>query len=239
MGFVVFTETQLKKAFTRLEESVLDGQAFDAIVYYLEEDDTEVIEFAEAILGRSDLKFIKQLALVSPLGLASPAISSLRLNPNFHTIARPVGIFELETHLQPLIKKSRSDESDLTSPAIVLFNPDKKHLATKQWLSEFAVVTEVNTVENLCSHLAHNPVALIACVIDVLGLSEHMLVQLRSFERNRQQEFFTPVIGIGTAEQAYSAYQIGVDHFLDREANSPTRLHELKYWSGVFSTLSR
>ena len=35
---------------------------------------------------------------------------------------------------------------------------------------------------------AHPPI-IIACVLDVLGMSEQMLLQLRTFERDRQQEF--------------------------------------------------
>lgn len=239
MGFVVFTETQLKKAFNRIEDAVKQGQAFDAIVYYLEADDSETIEFAEAIFVRPDLKFIKQLALISPSSLSNPSIMPLRENPNFHMITRPAGIFELEIHLQPLISKITQGDAAFTAPDIVLFNPDKKHQASTVWLSEFAAIVEVNTVETLFSHLQHNHVTIIACVIDVLGLSEHMLLQLRTFERERQQEFFIPVVGIGTADQAYSAYQMGVDHFLDRGSNSHTKVHELIYWQDVFSSLQR
>lgn len=234
MGFVVFTETQLKKAFNKLEESIGQGQALDAIVYYLEADDTDTIEFAEAILARSDLKFIKQLALISASSLGSPAISSLRNAANFHTILRPAGIFELEIHLQPLISKIAQGDVAFITPEVLLYNPDKKNLTSKQWLNQFAVVSEVNTLDALFETINAHPPVIIACVLDLLGMSEKMLIQLRTFERDRQQEFFTPVIGIGSADQAYSAYQMGVDHFLNKDDSSHTQVHELIYWRDVF-----
>jgi signal transduction histidine kinase len=234
MGFVVFTETQLKRAFSRLEESIGQGQALDAIIYYLEADDTDTIEFAEAILARSDLKFIKQLALVSATSLNSPALASLRSAANFHTILRPAGIFELEIHLQPLISKIAQGDVAFITPEVLLYNPDKKNVAIKQWLNQFAVVNEVQTLDSLFETINAQPPLIIACVLDVLGMSEQMLVQLRTFERDRQQEFFIPVIGIGSADQAYSAYQMGVDHFLNKDDSGHTQVHELIYWRDVY-----
>lgn len=234
MGFVVFTETQLKKAFSRLEESIGQGQALDAIIYYLEADDTDTIEFAEAILARSDLKFIKQLALVSATSLNSPALASLRSAANFHTILRPAGIFELEIHLQPLISKIAQGDVAFITPEVLLYNPDKKNVAIKQWLNQFAVVNEVQTLDSLFETINAQPPLIIACVLDVLGMSEQMLLQLRTFERDRQQEFFIPVIGIGSADQAYSAYQMGVDHFLNKDDSGHTQVHELIYWRDVY-----
>ncbi|HEY6529194.1 MAG TPA: sensor histidine kinase [Cellvibrionaceae bacterium] len=239
MGFVVFTETQLKKAFNKIEEAVTQGQAFDAIVYYLEADDNETIEFAEAILARPDLRFIKQLALISASSLASNSITSLRSASNFHMIMRPAGVFELEIHLQPLISKITPGDVAFISPQVLLYNPDKKQQSHKQWLTQFAVVTEVNTIESLFEYLQAHTVSIIACVIDVLGMSEHMLLQLRNFERERQQEFFTPVVGVGTADQAQNAYRIGVDHFLNRDDAGHTQAHELIYWRDVFIAQQR
>ncbi|MEY4590271.1 MAG: hypothetical protein RL497_2347 [Pseudomonadota bacterium] len=234
MGFVVFTETQLKKAFTKIEHALNQGQAFDAIVYYLEAHDHETIEFADAILARADLKFIKQLALISPASLSEESIKHLHNTQNIHLIPRPAGIFELEINLQPLISKITQGDVAFITPEVLLYNPDKKQTAPKQWLNQFAIVTEINSEDVLFEHLQRHKVAVITCVIDPLGMSEQMLLQLRNFEQTRQQEFFIPVVGMGTADQAYKAYQIGVDHFLNTEQNSHTQVHELLYWSEVF-----
>jgi signal transduction histidine kinase len=236
MGFVVFTETQYKKAFAALEDAVSEGRNFDAVVFYLEADDEEALEFAEAILKRNDLKLTQQVILTSGLSLAADRLASIKQSSRVQFIQRPAGAFELETHLQPLMMgRSHAGDSPAQTVQVLLFNADKKQTAGRSFLAGCATVQEVSDTENLLDAMARQQYDMVAFVLDSFGVSEQAIAALRQYEKSRIQEFFIPVLGLGAANQDYLAYQWGVDHFMCLDAAASTQ--QVAYWSQVFSAL--
>lgn len=240
LGFNVITETQYKRAYQTLENSYKNGKPIESVLYYVEHDSEDFVEFNNNINAHSDLKNTHQLVVSTQQQHALLAGMGFVDHDNVCYVNKPAGLFELESSFQVAYKNKGEDgeiipkKQALQRFTILAYSKNTKadaelrnRLQGKN--CDLVLVTTIETLEEQFSQLKPS-VVLIDCddSTDVSLLVD----RIREKEIKDEVETFTPIVGMSTSKTSFesSVYEIGFDDYINLSDRRRSLRATIKYW---------
>jgi len=242
LGFTVITETQYKRAINVLLNNSRHQRPVEAVVYYFEGEGNEAFEFHEAIGKNAELRFVRQVVAASKAQKALFEKRRTQQLENIYTVAKPVGLFELEStfHL------AYGNFIDTLSEGAGSFQNKNKSRGVIHCFSESSAtnksVCEKLSLEHMQVRTFSNPDAMLESLGDspdvvLLDLSKRAVIKnlvqsLREAEQKSTAEFYVPIIGLEVKEDKNKKdFEPGVDDKVDLLSDDQEAISTIHYWT--------
>lgn len=253
LGFTVVTEATYKKAQAQLAASYKEGKPIEAVLYFVEEGDTEARDFNVALVEHPELRYTHQLIAGSQRQQRLLENQGYTLNEFVHLVNKPVGLFELETAFQT-VYADKDDDNDEALPAETL--EDATPLA-KTRVAEILLISGRSSIQEYFQQLSNDDSAFKLHLCEELDNLESLIKKLplnsividsdehselvpivdgiRVVEATTDSELYLPVIAISDAasDQRIDVYELGIDDFVVVADDDKTLRRRLLHWANL------
>lgn len=241
LGFTVTTETQHKRAKSLMSQSIKQGNAIENIIFYHEDGNEYYDVFLEELVLADDLRYINKIIAATPGQQKQLIDMKIDDSRGFFFVAKPVGLFELESTFDFIFNREPVDtevnNSNRSSVLVFTANPisDVKisqEIESLAW--PLITLSDINHIEKVLPDIC---AVIIPCNIDQDILS--IITKIRDLEPSASVDYeYLPILGVGNGcnEAEICAFEVGLDDYINLASNtSKSLMLSLTYWYSLQS----
>lgn len=230
LGFDVQTLTDYKKAVPQLLQTINSGQLALSVVYSVKPGDSSAIEFANELIGHSDLKHTHQFVVSSQLGKQYFNDGLTEACSTIHYVAKPSGLFEFEVAASQVFRDPiLTDTKNPVSQNVVWITLGKKSSSHQLYESELMHIHRVEDLKHLDKKLTEFSAKLVV-IENCDGQVLDIVRAVRDWEANQRAEALVPIVAVGAAANQRLMLEAGVDHFANAESVIAGEESAFFYW---------
>lgn len=243
LGFNVYTETQYKRAYQTLVNSYKFQNPIESLLFYFEPDEKAVLQFCEMLVESPELKYTKKICASSRKQQELLMSSNFDEQLGFYYVDKPTGLFEVESICHQLFMDTEEELASNIRIKSLLFCTIKESLSSEITKDIAKVINNAEFAENeeeITKALGslENKVNAVLIDCDKFENVTQVVKLIRDHEQQTRADAFLPIIGMSRkASLEDSAYELGLDDFVDLTNNTKKRLsNTLSYWSTLLET---
>ncbi|MFT7558671.1 MAG: CheY-like chemotaxis protein [Flavobacteriales bacterium] len=242
LGFKVTTETQFKRAKQIAINAVRSGKPIEYILVYFESANPNSVDLIEQLANDDELNSINKIIACTPLQQKSLShITSCDLS-GFNFVAKPVGLFELESTFDAIASKGTYVEEQFereSAEKVIFFQCDENFdsLVCIEDKSLSKIALHVENISDLISKLKTGVAEQVVIFCSSDEDFRPVVTAVREIEDLHTNDcFFIPIIGVGLncSEDDIEAFESGLDDFIDLAGFKEQSLsRRLRYWASL------
>ncbi len=239
LGLSVRTESQYRRAYQTLLRSYSENEPIECVLFYIDPQNMESIEFGQTLLEHSELRHTHQLIACANSAREHSAVRELAKEEHYvHLLSQPVGLYELGISLYDIYAQNDN-------------NPNEEHekhalrvlyIDTQGGSSDFGAdqlqiagaeveVVDMHRLEKQTLDRHEFKLIVMECR-EGQSRCSRVITKVREIERELHHSVLLPVIGVGS-QRIRNFYELGFDHFVDL-SQQPLRLDTtLRYWANL------